>query len=240
MSELVYVLPVHNEEAILASSVARAREALASRPSSELLLIENGSVDRSWEIAQGLVREGPVAVRAYREDAAGIGWAYHRGLEEALARFGPTKDRWAVLTAVDLPFGFTDLAAAEPRLDDGSRMLIGSKAHPRSQTPRPVGRQVMTRLYRAARRAMLGMHVADSQGSVFLRLDFAAQLAALVQARNFFYSTELCFHAERAGERIEELPVVLEADRRGSTVRPWRHGPEMAVQLWSLRQRSRA
>jgi len=81
------------------------------------------------------------------------------------------------------------------------------------------------------------MNVGDSQGSVFLRLDLAAELISKVQARGFFYSTELCHYAERAGEEIVELPVVLEAAQRASTVRPGRDGFTMARELWRLRKR---
>jgi hypothetical protein len=73
---------------------------------------------------------------------------------------------------------------------------------------------------------------------VFVRLDLAAELLPRVESRGFFYSTELCHFAERAGELIVELPVVLEEQKRGSTVKPVRHGAEMAKQLWELRRRS--
>jgi glycosyltransferase involved in cell wall biosynthesis len=233
MIELVYVVPVHNEERVLADNVARVTKYLERFPGAEVYLVENGSSDASWSVAQGLA-----GVRAFREEAAGIGHAYHRGLTEALARFGASASRWAVLTAADLPFGFSDLEAALVALGRSpARILMGSKAHRQSEVDRAVPRRVMSVAYRAARRAVLGMRVGDSQGSVFLRLDLAAELAPKIQARGFFYSTELCHYAERAGETIVELPVVVQPGERRSTVRPLRHGLEMARQLWELRRR---
>jgi hypothetical protein len=120
-----------------------------------------------------------------------------------------------------------------------SRVLMGSKAHPDSAVERGAKRWAMSQAYRVARRALVGMHVGDSQGSMFVRLDLAAEIAPRVEARGFFYSTELCHHAERAGETILELPVTLEASKRASTVRPVKHGSEMLKQLWELRRRGR-
>lgn len=242
MTGLVYVLPVHDDETILAENVARLVSCVSRHPGTEVFLVENGSKDASWRIAQEIeasTRDG--AVRAFREENAGIGYAYHRGLEEALARFGPSKDRWAILTASDLPFGFSDLEAALSHLGrPDARILMGSKAHPDSRANTGTLRRAMSYTYRAARRAIVGMRVGDSQGSVFLRLDLAAELAPKIESRNFFYSTELCHFAERAGETIVELPVVLAESRRPSTVKPWRDSTTMARQLLALRnQRGR-
>ncbi|AKU96297.1 putative glycosyl transferase [Labilithrix luteola] len=251
-SQLVYVLPVHNEEKLLADNVARLVAHLSGDVSARfgglhVYLVENGSRDASWAIAEELgnrsaaemgSQEGPVEVRAFREPSAGIGWAYQRGLREAIAAFGPSKDYWAVLTAADLPFGFSDLESAFPWFADGStRIMMGSKAHPRSFIDRGRKRQLMSLVYRAARRLAIGMRVADSQGSVFLRLDLAEKLLPRIESRGFFYSTELCYFAERHGEKIRELPVVLQQSVRPSTVRPLKDGTEMARQLWRLRSR---
>src|SRR5262249_61750539 len=52
------VIPVYNEEGILASSIAELREKLRGFPwSYEILISENGSRDRTVELAQGIARE---------------------------------------------------------------------------------------------------------------------------------------------------------------------------------------
>ena len=112
---------------------------------------------------------------------------------------------------------------------------MGSKAHPHSRIDNGPKRRLMTAAYRVARRMAVGMRVGDSQGSVFLRLDVAAELRPLIKARGFFYSTELCHFAERAGETIVELPVSPDAVLRASTVRSVRDGLGMARELLRLR-----
>lgn len=246
MKPLVYVLPVHNEEKILAAHVDRLTSYLERFRGARVLLVENGSRDESWRISQELAEQTAVSatsvpVLAFREESAGIGYAYHRGLTEAIAATTDLAGTWAVLTAADLPFGFSDLEAALIAMDQASsRILMGSKAHSDSVVETSPKRQVMTAVYRLARRMVLDMRVGDSQGSVFLRLDLAKELLPRIESRNFFYSTELCYFAERAGETIIELPTVMEGGegaKRASTVKPLRDGTNMAKQLWQLRRR---
>ena len=244
---LVYVLPVHNEAQDLATNVTRLAAYLAGFPGSEIYLCENGSKDDSWRISQELealsvaarARPGDSSarVRAYREPIGGIGHGLHRGMSEAIGRFGADPNIWTVIQGADLPFGFSDVEAARvPLQRSPSRILMGSKAHPRSKTAATATRKVMSAVYRLARRAAIGMRVGDSQGSVFTRLDLAAVIGPKIKTRGFFYTTELCYYAEQEGETIVELPVVLNADRRASTVRPFDDGLAMAKELMRLRR----
>jgi len=230
---LIYILPVHNEEAVLGHSVARLRSTLQRHPQAEVLLVENGSRDGSAALARRLAEEPhAVGMQAFSLPEAGIGYAYDRGLREALSMVGASASHWAVLTAADLPFDFTDLEQALPHLDDpAGPILIGSKAHPRSVVNVSLQRALATLAYRRVRRVLAGMRTGDSQGSVLLRLDVAAKLVDLVVARDFFYSTELIFHAERLHHPIIELSVVVAPESRASTVRPLRHGSAMLVAL---------
>ncbi len=214
------------------------------RGGGEALLVENGSADASWQLCQDLEREyegkpGDVVVRAYRVPEAGIGHAYDMGLRKMLELHPASEDheRWAVLTAADLPFGFTDAEAAEEYVD-AARIMIGSKAHPDSRVDVNMDRALASRAYRLARRTVLGSRVGDSQGSILLRADLARRLVPLIAARGFFYSTELVYFAERAGERVRELPITLDKNDRKSSVKPVKDGLRMMGQLLELRART--
>jgi hypothetical protein len=251
-SKLTYVVPVHNETRVLRAKVDVLVRGLEARGGGEVLLVENGSADESWALCQEIEKEhangangtratngsGHVAVRALTVPAAGIGHAYDYGLNAMLDTKTEEHDdeRWAVLTAADLPFGFTDLDAAEAHMQD-TRMIIGSKAHPQSHIQVDTQRAIASRVYKLARQTVLGSRVGDSQGSVFVRKDLARQIVPKVKARGFFYSTELVFFAERAGVRVVEVPVTLDKNERKSTVKPVKHGLTMFGQLVELRTR---
>jgi glycosyltransferase involved in cell wall biosynthesis len=239
LPRLSWVVPVHNDERVLEANVARLVEGTRAYPAADIHLVENGSRDRSWEVCQSLAgeRDG-VAVRAHQEPNAGIGYAYARGLREVLAMYGADRTRWAILTASDLPFGFTDLEAAVPHFaDERATVLAGSKAHPESEAFAGWKRKTLSSVFRAARRVLVGMKTRDSQGSFFLRLDAAAKLAPQIQARDFFYTTELTYHAERMGGGVREIPVRLEASQLvgATTVRPLHDGSAMLASLFRLR-----
>jgi glycosyltransferase involved in cell wall biosynthesis len=242
---LRYIVPVHNDEASIEASVDKLVKELSRRPPSmgrhEVLLVENGSRDRSFAVIEKLegLRDG-VFVRAYMEPNAGLGYAYDRGLREAGKLGGD--GYWDVLTASDLPFDFSDLDEFEDWLESAprERMAVGSKAHPASVIPkRPGARGLMTHAYRFARRAILGMRTGDSQGSFFVREDLAAELVPELRSRDFFYTTELVHFSERRGELPKELPIRVGPLNPGSTVRPLKHGTAMFLALLALRRRSR-
>ncbi len=81
------------------------------------------------------------------------------------------------------------------------------------------------------------MRTGDSQGSIFMRMDVVKRFLDLVVSRDFFYSTELVFHAERLGHPIVELPVTVAPEARASTVRPLRDGSAMMLALFRLVRR---
>ncbi len=238
-----YIVPVHNETRLLREKLDVLVRGLSERGGGAALLVENGSADASWQLCQALEQEylsaKAVVVRAYRVPEAGIGHAYDAGLRKMLDLHPISEDRerWAVLTAADLPFGFTDVEAAAEYVQT-ARIMIGSKAHPDSRVDVNMDRAVASRAYRFARRTVLGSRVGDSQGSILLRADLARELVPLIAARGFFYSTELVYFAERAGESVRELPITLDKNDRKSSVKPVKDGVRMMGQLLELRART--
>lgn len=235
---LSYVVPVHNEERTLARNVQRLEAHLQQFPGSRVLLVENGSKDDSWGLCQRLARsDGPVTIEAHREPNAGMGFALQRGVLEEIPR--AEANRWLVLTAADLPFGFTDLDGLVSLLEAGQRpdVVVGSKAHRSSQIQTSATRTATTLIYRVLRRAIAGMRTGDSQGTFMFRAESVRDIAPKIASRDFFWSTEFTYYAERAGLRIAEVPVVLEEAQRASTVKPFKHGSKMLRQLVELRLR---
>lgn len=227
---LSYVLPVHNQEAVLAASVRHLTTQLAEFPGSEVLLIENGSVDSSSAMCAELAAStagGEVPVRV-STSPQGLGYALRRGIELAAGDL-------VVLTASDLPFGFTDLEAylaTEPR----PLLAIGSKAHPLSRTRIPQARRAMSEAFRLLRRAVLGLRVGDSQGTILLDAGLARRLLPHLRCGDFLISTEIVSWAVQLGIRPVELPITYVA-AGSSTVSPVRDSLRMARGLWSLRHR---
>jgi glycosyltransferase involved in cell wall biosynthesis len=232
-----FIVPVHNEAQTLASTVQRLEAARSRYPIDRFIAIENGSVDGTWSVLQELAPRYRELV-AFREEAAGIGYAYHRGISEALRMPAITPEHYLVLTACDLPFGFTDLDSMLA-LPHRPAVAIGSKAMLIGATAPGLKRRTMSLAYQLARRWMVGMKTRDSQGSFIIRADVARSLVDQIRARDFFYTTELCALMEQAGHQPVEVGVELQEELRHSTVRPFKHGTAMLRQLMRLRRRLR-
>jgi dolichyl-phosphate beta-glucosyltransferase len=246
MHTLVYVVPLHNDATIVRATIARLSEKLAKYTefSSRVLFVENGSQDSTAAVARAACTEfHDLNTKVLSLTQAGIGHAYAAGLEAGVAWLANDsihlERAWLVLTASDLPFGFTDLDAFCKWLPaSGVGVAIGSKAHANSSRRSGALRAAATLAYRLARRTLVGMRTGDSQGSFFLRADVASEFAPQVVARDYFYTTELVYLLERKQRMPMELPVQLEPEVRISTVKPLRDGTRMLKALIKLRARN--
>jgi glycosyltransferase involved in cell wall biosynthesis len=230
---LSYVLPVHNQERVLESSVARLHERLREFPGSEILLVENGSSDGSAALCAHLAGrlDGSDVVVRMATSPLGMGHALRRGM--ALA-----KGDIVVLTAADLPFGFSDLDAYLA-LDQRPEIAIGSKAHPCSRSEIPPLRRAMSEGFRWVRLLLLGLRVRDSQGTILIDSLLSKRVQPHLASGDFLISTEIICWAVQQGAVPVELPVVYPRSE-GSTVSPLRDSARMLAGIVTLRRRLHA
>ena len=227
---LSYIVPVHNQEAVLPGTVSRLVARLRDHPGSEVLLVENGSTDGSPAVCVALAAAADTpGLRVQAANSArGLGHALRRGVELAGGDV-------IVLTAADLPFGFSDLdayLATRP----APLLAIGSKAHPQSHVTTSWLRQLMSGMFRVLRLLILGLHVRDSQGTILIQSSLARRILPYLRCGGFLITTEIVYAAQRAGEAAVELPVTYTAGGT-STVSPVRDSARMAFGLLSLRRR---
>jgi hypothetical protein len=224
-----YVIPVHNQIADLRKTVRLLVARLGHLPGSEIILVENGSTDGSGPLCLSLAAAcsgEDVAVRV-TTSAKGLGFAWRRGM--ALAR-GDT----FVLTAADLPFGFTDLdgyLGMSPR----PQLVMGSKTHRESQIETPVVRRAMSAGFGLLRASLIGLDI-DTQGSVLIQRSLAQILLPRLRAGDYLIGAEINVWAVHEGVTPVEIPVVYTASGR-STVSPLRDSISMAAGLLALRRR---
>jgi glycosyltransferase involved in cell wall biosynthesis len=100
---LSVIMPVFNEETLLADAVRRLHRSLDEQHvAAEIIVVDDGSRDRSGEIADGLARELP-SVAVCHQPNQGIGGAFRTGV----ARAG---GEYLMLWPVDMPAEAADLA----------------------------------------------------------------------------------------------------------------------------------
>jgi hypothetical protein len=139
----------------------------------------------------------------------------------------------------DLSTHLAALPEALARLRGGAQVVIGSRLLPGSRTRRRLRREVLSRTYNHLVRAAFGTQLRDHQcGFKFLGREASRRVVPLTRDDLWFFDTELLVLAQRAGLRIDEIPVDWIEDL-GSTVRVLRTIRDDLVGIARLRRRLR-
>ncbi len=193
------VLPAHNEEEILATTVAELVEGLRARGATfEIIIVENGSSDTTAELAAGLAAEHPEVV-AVSDPTPDYGRALRRGLLTA---------RGDVVVNFDVDYydlEFLDQAVA--LVQDGAGIVVGTKRGAGAQDDRPLPRRVVTGVFAGLLRVGFGLRASDTHGMKALDRARVVPLAERCQLGTDLFDTELVLRAERAGLVVAEVPV---------------------------------
>lgn len=226
--ELSIVLPAHNEEELLAETVDNLTSGLRARGASfELILVENGSSDRTSEIAAALGDRYPELFIVHR-DKADYGEALATGLERASGEY-------VVLFDVDyFDLGFLD-RALEILGAHRAEIVVGSKRAIGSEDRRPLTRRLLTAGFTLVLRAGFALPVSDAHGIKALRRCSVAQIAAQCRLRESLFDVELVVRADRAGLAVAELPVAV-AERRAPRTSVLRRTVATTLGLLRLRK----
>ncbi len=202
MTTVDVVIPVYNEEHILAQSIATLRGFLSENLSNKwkIVIADNASTDKTREIAQALSQEHPDVV-AMHLDKKGRGRALRKAWLESTADIVSYMD-------VDLS---TELAAFPnliQAIDEGDDIAIGSRLLRGSSVKRSFKRELTSRSYNFVIKAMFFTKFTDAQcGFKALSRKAAQELVPLIQDQAWFFDTELLILAEKKGYRIREIPV---------------------------------
>jgi glycosyltransferase involved in cell wall biosynthesis len=207
------VIPVYNEEGILREAVTElldgfdvVRRALhAPELSFEILIAENGSRDRTAELAAHLSDERP-EVRWFSLGEPNYGKALRRGILEA-------RGRVVICDEIDLcDLDFHRRALEHLRHHDCD-MVVGSKAMKGASDQRPLLRRAATRVINSMLRVALDFRGTDTHGlKAFDRAALLPIVEACVIERDLFAS-ELVIRASRASLRVLEIPIRLHEKR---------------------------
>jgi glycosyltransferase involved in cell wall biosynthesis len=201
--DVAFVIPVHNERAILETNVAKVHAALSGQRafSWSLVIAENASSDGTGMLAEALATRLPgVQVRHHTEPGRG------RALREAWLA-----SEARVLAYMDADLS-TDLDAiprlVEPVLSGAADIAIGSRLVAGAVTVRGPKRELISRGYNGVLHLALRTGFADAQcGFKAVSRQVARALLPHVQDTGWFFDTELLVMAERLGLRVVEVPV---------------------------------
>ena len=225
-ARLSVVVPTRNGEAVLASTLDAFGDRLGA--GDELVVVENGSTDGTTALLEALAASWThPATLVVLHSEPGLGNALRAGV---LASRGER----VLLTADDLPFGFSDLDGFAT-LPADAVLAVGSKAHPASVVDRSWRRETQSRVFRWLRRALLHSAVGDSQGTIWVDGVWARAFAAVSRESGLMWTVEMVLAAEQQGLDVWEVPVTLSDahDTRASRFR-WRDARIAVREISSL------
>jgi dolichyl-phosphate beta-glucosyltransferase len=226
---LSIVIPAHNEERRLVPTLEKVSSFLRSQPwKAEVLVVENGSADRTFEVAAEYAKGYP-ELRVLRETARGKGLAVRRGMIEARGRF-------RFLCDADLSMPIENALRFLPPALENCDVAIGSREAAESNVTEPMRRRRMGRMFNRLVRLLVLPGIRDTQCGFKC---FSAAAAEFIfprqQLTGMSFDVEVLYIARRRGYKIVEVPITWQFDA-DSRVRLVRDSMRMAADLLTIRR----
>jgi glycosyltransferase involved in cell wall biosynthesis len=199
---LSIVIPAHNEEKRLPPTLEQVFAFLGSQNfEAEVLVVENGSTDRTYEIAQSYTAQHK-NLRVIRENGRGKGLAVRYGMLEA-------RGEYRLMCDADLSMPIEETVKFLAPDVAGFDIVIASREAPGSvRYNEPRYRHLGGRLINLIIRLLILPGLQDTQcGFKCFRAEAADDLFKRQTLMGWSFDIELLFIARRHGYRIIEVPI---------------------------------
>ena len=199
---LSIIIPAYNEEMRLPDTLNKTAAFLQAQGFTyEVLVVENGSTDRTLEIAQSFASRLPFVV-AVHEESRGKGLAVRRGMLDA-------QGEYRFMCDADLSMPIEEVVRFLPPQADGADVIIGSREAPGARRyNEPNSRHIGGRLVNLVIRVLALPGLQDTQcGFKMFQADAAQKLFARQTMTGWSFDIELLFIARRHGYDIQEIGI---------------------------------
>ena len=200
---LSLILPAYNEEKRLPECMEKVAKFIKQRGEPiEVLLVENGSHDRTYEMALEYAKKYPW-LKVFHEETPGKGNAVRRGMLEG-------RGKYRMFADVDFSMPIDEISRfIPPELSDyqvaiGSREVKGAVRY-----NEPATRHFTGRVFNLIVRILLGLPgIHDTQcGFKSFSAEAAEKLFSVQRINGWAFDAEVLFIAKQYGYKIIEVPV---------------------------------
>jgi glycosyltransferase involved in cell wall biosynthesis len=213
------VIPVYNEESILVGSLTELIEKLkAFSWSYEILVSENGSKDRTVELAEEFARTHP-QVKVHSLGEPNYGKAMKEGILRARGRFVVCDE----IDLCDVEFYRRALAILE---SGAAEMVVGSKVMQGAQDDRPMFRHAATLVLNSMLRVAVGFKGTDTHGLKAFRREALLDTTQHCIVDKDLFASEFVVRAGREHKRVVEIPLNV-IEKRQPSINLWKRVPNV-------------
>jgi dolichyl-phosphate beta-glucosyltransferase len=213
---LSIIIPAHNEENRLPRTLEQVFAFLSAQPyDAEVLIVENGSNDRTLEVAQSFVQQKS-NLRVLQEARRGKGNAVRRGMLDAHGEY-------RFICDADLSMPIAEIAKFIPPALADFDVAIGSREAPGAvRYNEPPYRHLGGRGINFIIQMLILPGLNDTQcGFKCFRAETAEALFPLQSIMGWSFDIEILYLARRKHLRIKEIPIhwYYDPDSKVSAVR---------------------
>ena len=213
---LSIIIPAYNEAARLPGTLEQVNAFLTSQPfTSEIIVVENGSTDGTFEIAEGMQKK-ITNLKVMREDTPGKGWAVRQGMLAATGEY-----RFICDADLSMPIEETS-KFLPPALDDFDIAIASREAPGAARYNEPSYRHLGGRAINFAIRLLILPGLNDTQcGFKCFRAGVVEELFQQQTLNGWSFDIEILYLARRKKLRVKEIPIhwYFDADSKVRAVR---------------------
>lgn len=221
-------MPAYNEEEHISAAIQSVERVMKSVARSfEVIVVDDGSTDRTKEIAENSISNQNFRVIGYARNM-GKGYAIVYG---AMASRGD----YIVFMDSDMEINVDGIESYLEALRHAD-FVVASKRHPESRVKQPVTRRLLSYGFNMLARLVLGIKVSDTQtGLKAFRAKSFKEIIPLLSVKRYAFDVEVLTIASLKKMKFVEMPVNLELKARFSVKAVVR----MAVDLLGIAYRLR-
>ena len=199
IKSLSVFFPTYNEEGNIKSTVTKAKAVLQKYVENwEILIVNDGSTDRTKEISEELSREDERIKVFNHEVNRGYGASLKSGFYNA-------KYPWIVFTDSDGQFDFSEINLFFEKQQETNADLVIGYYKKRKVSKFKI---ITSRMWEIAVMILFGLHVHDIDcGFKLVSKTVIDKIPKLESERGAFISSEFLIKAKKSGFKIVEIPV---------------------------------
>jgi dolichyl-phosphate beta-glucosyltransferase len=227
---LSIVIPAHNEEKRLPPSLSRIHQYLSAQSYTyEVIVVENGSHDRTSEVVREFAVEHPY-VQLLEVKTRGKGLAVKAGMLHA-------RGEYRFICDTDLSMPIEEIAKFLPPAHTQYDVLIGSReGEGARRIGEPEYRHLMGRVLNAIVKLTAVPDFEDTQCGFKMFTRAAAEDLFSVQRMNGIgFDVELIYVAKKRGYRIVDVPITWYFDP-DSRMRLFQDSLKVLLEIWEIRR----